>query len=172
MLTRLRWSTPLLLFLVVMAIWLYPRLPEVVVSHWGFQGPDGWAPKQVFVPVLVGVAAGLQLLLGWLSASERTTRYTNIPNKSYWLAPERARRTWRRLGAYIDWTLTLLQVVMIMALHLSAAMSGAPVLLPISADTAQAVFLAAILLSCVVLPAWFFLSFRLPAEERRRRRAR
>ncbi len=170
MLSRLPWSTPLLLLVVVVAAWQYPSLPDIVVSHWGFDGPDGWAPKRQFVPVVVGAALGLHLLLGWLSGANWAARYSNFPNKSYWLAPERAASTWERMAGYVDATLALMHVLMLTVLHLSAQMSGAPVLVPIPLAAAHAIFLTAIVLCCVVLPVWFLLGFRLPAAERRRRR--
>jgi len=165
---RLKWSTLLLGVLVVVALVMYPQLPDVVVSHWGFDGPDGWAPKRVFVPVLVGAAVVIQLLVSgvfWLRTPER---YTNIPNKGYWLAPERADATWQRTAVFADATMFLTHGLFLLVLHLSAQMSGAPVLFPIPLALANWMFVGTILLLCVALPVWFFLSFRLPAVERAR----
>ena len=154
--------------LIVVAAIMYPALPDVVVSHWGFNEPDGWLPKRLFIPVLVGTAVVIQLLVSgifWLRTPER---YSNIPNKGYWLAPERAEATWQRTGVFADATMVLTHGVMLLVLHLSAQMSGAPVLFPIPLALANWMFLGTILLLCVALPAWFFISFRLPSEERAR----
>jgi len=167
---RLKWSTFLLGVLIVVAIWMYPRLPDIVVSHWGFDEPDGWAPKRVFVPAVVAGATAIQALVSGIFWIRNPARVSNIPNKGYWLAPERADATWKRTEVFTDATMSLMHVIFMLVLHMSAQMSGAPVLFPIPLQLASVMFLATILLCCVALPAWFFLSFRLPAAERVRRR--
>ncbi len=69
-----------------------PRLPETVASHFNAAGiPNSWEPKQLFlelyVVILLSVTAVYVLvprLIGILPVE-----MINLPNKNYWLAPER-----------------------------------------------------------------------------------
>jgi len=84
----------------------YPLLPESIAVHFGSSGePNGWSDKTEFVLtfgatelfiVLLGVASGL--LLGKTPAS-----LVNIPNREYWLAPERRRETVAFLSNQVVW---------------------------------------------------------------------
>ncbi len=73
-----------------------PRLPETVASHFNAAGiPNNWEPKQLFlelyVVVLLGVTAVYGLvprLIGILPPA-----MINLPNKNYWLAPQRRAAT-------------------------------------------------------------------------------
>lgn len=74
------------------AIYHYFILPEQVATHFGFSGqPDGWGPKTVFflwyfiitgLCIVMFIVVNRALRPGHLS-------WLNIPNKEYWLAPER-----------------------------------------------------------------------------------
>ena len=53
-----RWLGPVLLVLMlVVAIWAYPRLPERIPTHWNLQGEvDGWSARwMVFFPPAMGL---------------------------------------------------------------------------------------------------------------------
>lgn len=87
-------------------VYYYPNLPEKVAVHFNaFGEPDKWASKRsylVFQIILLVFTAvitfGLPLLLKKLPASA-----TNIPNKAYWLAPERRNRTFSILQKRFEW---------------------------------------------------------------------
>ena len=74
----------------------YSQLPDVVGSHFNGRGAiNGWQTKQAFFEMLVIVSALVALtgfavpkLIALLPA-----QLINLPNKSYWLAPERAAET-------------------------------------------------------------------------------
>jgi uncharacterized membrane protein len=77
---------------IVQAAWYAPRLPKTVASHFGGSGlPNGWMARQLFVQVEVGTSVVIALVmlgvyaLGALCSME----VMNLPNKPYWLAPER-----------------------------------------------------------------------------------
>jgi uncharacterized membrane protein len=86
------------------ATWAYNQLPEQVATHFDASGrPDGWSSRDgwavtyvVLVTAMSGLFAGLVFLLPKLPAST-----VSLPNRDYWLAPERRAATWRRLSAHL-----------------------------------------------------------------------
>lgn len=82
--------------LVGHAIYHYFILPDQVATHFGLSGePDAWGPKTVFflwyfiiTGVFIAMFAGVNLAL---KPGHRS--WLNIPNKKYWLAPERIHDT-------------------------------------------------------------------------------
>ena len=81
---------------VAHALYYYPLLPEKVATHFGPSGrPDAWGGKmQFFIVYLVtvGVMAAIFLGLGLFLTKFPDDAFT-LPNKDYWLAPERRRET-------------------------------------------------------------------------------
>ena len=85
---------------------LYAQLPEVVASHFNARGvPNGWQTKSAFFSVLIGVSVlaavvgfGIPRLIMLLPPE-----YINLPNKGYWLAPERRADTMGFLNGYFAW---------------------------------------------------------------------
>jgi uncharacterized membrane protein len=96
----------LVLYAAVHSSSVYPRLPGVVASHFNGRGaPNGWQTKEAFltvfavvsvIAVLIGV--GIPKILAAVPAQR-----INLPNKNYWLAPERLRETMAFLNAYFAW---------------------------------------------------------------------
>jgi uncharacterized membrane protein len=82
----------------------YPLLPERVASHFNFQGvANGWSSKHTFMAiygvvlvVTTVLLVGLPLLLAKLPPS-----IINMPNRDYWLAPERKQETCRTVSGYM-----------------------------------------------------------------------
>lgn len=79
-------------------LWYAPRLPAIVPSHFDAAGiADGWMAKGPFLAFLAGVTV---LYLGVFFVAVTLVRKTpesliNLPNKDYWMAPERAATTRR-----------------------------------------------------------------------------
>ena len=84
----------------------YSQLPAVVASHFNARGePNGWQPKQAFFLVFV-VVSGIAALVGFGIPRIITSvpvELINLPNKSYWLAPERIAETQGFLKTYFAW---------------------------------------------------------------------
>jgi uncharacterized membrane protein len=100
-----------LFFLILVAIAIqmihyYPLLPERVASHFDIQGqPNGWSSKTLFAglyAVLVLVMSFIFLLLPRLVV-KLPAFMVNIPNRTYWLAPERKAATADKLAGYMIW---------------------------------------------------------------------
>lgn len=79
----------------------YSALPERMASHFGPSGQaDGWMSKQAFAIFYMGLVVfftALWLGIGWL-LRHTPDEMINLPNREYWLAPERRDATLRRLG--------------------------------------------------------------------------
>jgi len=87
--------TVLLLLAVVAAgqlLHYYPKLPETIAVHFAASGQaNGWAGKAGFFPIFAVIEAAI-VLLGLAAAflGERMpASFLNMPNRDYWLSPER-----------------------------------------------------------------------------------
>jgi len=78
------------------AIYHYFILPGEVATHFGFSGnPDAWGPKTVFFLwyfIITGILVLMFVLVNRALKPGHLT-WLNIPNKEYWLAPERIHGT-------------------------------------------------------------------------------
>lgn len=120
--------TGLVLFVVLFAAAIchiahyYPMLPDRVASHFNAAGEaNGWSGKQAFATlylVIIAVMAllflGIPRLVGKLPAS-----MVNLPNREYWLAPERKAETVAILSHYMAWLGSAMLVFLIFVFHLT-----------------------------------------------------
>ncbi len=90
--------------------------PSRVPSHFDAAGrPNAWSSRDEFFMLQVGVTLGVAALfigIPWLLKST-PTNLINLPNKGYWLAPERREETMDRLVSYLvfsaGWTVALIR---------------------------------------------------------------
>lgn len=117
------------LFLILLAgaaafVWLTSRfLPEVVASHFGASGvANGFMPRALYLRFTLVLVVALPLAVVFLPtlALSHPKARINVPNREYWLAPERRaetiaflRRHMRRFGSmlvvflcYVHWLVT------------------------------------------------------------------
>ncbi len=84
----------------------YSQLPEVVASHFNGRGvANGWQTKPAFFTVFVGVSF-LAAMIGFVIPriiSAMPPQLINLPNKQYWLAPDRIVETRSFLNNYFAW---------------------------------------------------------------------
>jgi len=84
----------------------YFQLPEVVASHFNARGAaNGWQTKPAFFAVFVGVSV-LAAVIGFgipRIISAMPPQLINLPNKQYWLAPDRLAETQGFLNNYFAW---------------------------------------------------------------------
>jgi uncharacterized membrane protein len=86
----------LLVIATIQTIHYYPRLPVIVASHFGGRGePNGWSSKQFFFELYWAILALFALLPVGASKllANMPISLINLPNKEYWLAPERRDET-------------------------------------------------------------------------------
>ena len=85
---------------------LYPQLPAIMPSHFNAGGvATAWMPKSGFFFLFAFVMAFASVpafLVPWLIAAKSDDKI-NLPNKEYWLAPERRNETIRYLGVQMGW---------------------------------------------------------------------
>ncbi len=86
----------LLAVAAVQIAYYFPRLSETVASHFNGAGiPNNWEPKRLFLELYIIILLSLTAiyvlvprLVGILPPA-----MINLPNKNYWLAPERRTAT-------------------------------------------------------------------------------
>lgn len=91
---------------IVHGLYYYPRLPDVVASHFGAGGrPDAWSGKGTFIAVyLVSVSMNVIIFLGIVFGIQRMPdSMLNLPHKEYWLAEERRQETFQFFTQYFIW---------------------------------------------------------------------
>jgi hypothetical protein len=84
----------------------FDRLPPVMATHFDLAGkPNGFQGRAGFVWTSLLLSLLLFALFATLPAilPRVPDRFVNLPDKDYWLAPERRARTFQRLGAMSDW---------------------------------------------------------------------
>jgi hypothetical protein len=107
---------------VAQAFFYYPRLPERVAHHFGASGqPDAWGSKEHFLTVyLVVVGLMVVMFLGFALALRKIPgSLMNLPNKQYWLAPERRRETLDYIGSQFLWLGSLTMLLLLDVFHQS-----------------------------------------------------
>jgi hypothetical protein len=94
-------------------------LPPRVASHFDLAGrANGWMNRDAYVVFTVGMALGLPLfMVGVTALTGRLGRGLNIPNRDYWLAPERRAATVAVVMHFVV-VLAALVVLLVTALHL------------------------------------------------------
>jgi uncharacterized membrane protein len=94
----------LLVATLAQTAWYYPRLPVRVPSHFDVTGHvNAHMPKQDFVRIHLLVVGLLSLMFLVVPAliGRLPPGMVNLPNKEYWLAPERRAQTMGILQAHL-----------------------------------------------------------------------
>lgn len=97
--------------LLVAIVWrcasVWDQLPLQLASHFDGRGvANGFMPRADFFWVFAAVGGGTVLLLlsvPWLTRAI-SPQFVNIPNREYWLVPERRAQVQQKLGAFMAWT--------------------------------------------------------------------
>lgn len=133
-------------------------LPPVVASHFDASGAaNGFMSRGVYVAVMVVVCGGVPLLLAmagrWVQSFPDDL--INIPNRSWWLAPERRASSLAFLAARLEWLAVAVAVFLCYAhgLVVLANADGVP-----RANTT--LLLAGTMAFLVFAAAWILLMFR------------
>jgi uncharacterized membrane protein len=96
----------LLLTGITMAAYYHPQMPSRMASHFAADGrANGWQSREGFFLVML-LVTGLSGVVGSLvprQIAAQSNSRINLPNKSYWLAPERRAETFRFLSTMMAW---------------------------------------------------------------------
>lgn len=91
---------------LLMAAYYYPRMPERMASHFAADGrPNGWQPREGFFLIMLmagSLSAFISFYAPWRISSQPNARI-NLPNRDYWLAPERRTHTMNYISAFMAW---------------------------------------------------------------------
>ena len=152
-----------LVLVALVSAWWYPQLPEVVASHFNGSGvADGWMSKDMFflVMALAGVGSALCVAGGaWIVRVVDPSRL-NLPNKDYWLAPQRREQALDRMQSLLLQYSWVTVVGVAACLHLVASTNLMPE--PVLPNGPFLAGLAAYLLYTAVWLAWLLVGFRKP----------
>jgi uncharacterized membrane protein len=106
---------PLIVLSLVTVAWaghlafVSASMPERVATHFGLGGiPNGWMSRSGFVEFSVIIVLVVSLVLigaAWL-VRKLPVSLVNMPNRDYWLAPERREEASRRMLRYMLWLLS------------------------------------------------------------------
>jgi uncharacterized membrane protein len=88
------------------ALYYYPQLPDRIALRYTAAGQaDEWIGKKSFLALYLGAAGFIALVapcLG-LGLSRLPDSLINIPNKEYWLAPQRRRQAFDLIAQFLCW---------------------------------------------------------------------
>lgn len=104
---------------VLHALYYSSLLPEHVAIHFNSAGhPDAWGNKiQLITIYFISVGVIAVLCLGFaLFAHKVPVSLLNLPNKDYWLAPERKQETFEYISVRILW-IGLLTILLFIAMN-------------------------------------------------------
>jgi len=147
---------------IIQIVFYYPRMPDVVASHFdGLGAPNDWSGRNGFFGLYAAMLAILILVFVYAPRwSEKRARFgMKIPNREYWLAPERLDQT----KAFFQRQMLVMGVV-----HLSLAIFTVQLVIQANFDQAPRLdhsIAWALGLYFVILLIWliyFFRYFRKP----------
>lgn len=118
---------------IIEALYFYPLLPDRMAVHFNASGrADGWGPKGPFFLTMGTVFTIMTALFSGLPSLIRLVPVSliNLPNKDYWLAPERKEETMRRITNqfFFIGAMALLLLDGVFYFTLKTNLSGTPVL--------------------------------------------
>ncbi|HEV2520818.1 MAG TPA: DUF1648 domain-containing protein [Candidatus Acidoferrales bacterium] len=84
----------------------YPLLPDRVASHFAASGmPNGWMTKTQFLITYAALLLPALAVEFWVPRriAKKPDARLNLPNKEYWLAPERRAETFAYFESFFAW---------------------------------------------------------------------
>ena len=84
----------------------FPLLPDRLASHFNASGmPNGWMPKSQFMFLYAVVFLPALAIEFWVSSriADKPVSKLNLPNKEFWLAPERRTETFAFFASFFAW---------------------------------------------------------------------
>lgn len=116
------------------AVFYYPVLPDPLATHFGSGGQaNGWMSKDGFFvveAVLFLIMIFSFIVMPWLFEKNKVSAGINVPNKEYWLAPERIDYFYKYFRVSFLWfgVATLILLAGVMQLTFEANLQPVPVL--------------------------------------------
>jgi uncharacterized membrane protein len=109
----------------------FPLLPDRMASHFSASGlPNGWMTKAQFFITYAVVFLPALVVEFWVGRriAKKPDAKINLPNKDYWLAPERREATFAYFECFFAWfgCAFLLVLVFVMGLAMRANLDPPP----------------------------------------------
>jgi uncharacterized membrane protein len=160
-----------IVFVIVISIcvfeaWrLWGLAPAQMAAHFSLEGdPDRFVPRAEFfwyqiqtMLIVIGVSLLPQILFLILPPG-----LINLPNRQYWLAPERSVETLDRLSSFGAWMFSVILLAVQAAFELAVA---ANLQKPIRFDAGLMIPIMVVSFAIIgLLLVWLTISFRLPAQ--------
>ena len=114
---------------ILQVAWYYPRVPEVMASHFGGDGrPNAWSSRSVFFAFEVGGVLLVALITQGAPWLLRVAPHlVNLRHKNYWLAPDWRAQTQSFFATAFAWLgcalLAFLLAVMELAIRANLGVS-------------------------------------------------
>lgn len=116
------------------AVYYFPVMPDPMASHFGFYGEaNGWMSKNgffVFEALLFLIMILSFLIMPRVFEKYQVKAGINMPNKDYWLAPERADYFYSYFRKSFGWfgVATMVLLISVMQMTFAANLQPNPVL--------------------------------------------
>jgi len=112
----------LMLLGVVQHAWYWPQLPERVATHFGIDGkPNDWMSRSASTIVFLALQLGVPVFMLAMTslAARMPVSMVNIPNREYWLHPERRGTTMAHMSLMMTWIAVFTSLFMTAIGHLT-----------------------------------------------------
>ena len=112
----------LMLLGVVQHAWYWPQLPERVATHFGVDGkPNDWMSRSASTRVFLALQLGVPVFMLVMTslATRMPASMVNIPNREYWLHPERRNATKAHMSMMMTWIAVFTSLFMTAIGHLT-----------------------------------------------------
>ncbi len=102
------------------AMHYFPLLPDIVAHNFDGAGrPQTWGSKKSFMTIYMVTVTGVAILFygTTIALSYLPVTRINVPNKEYWLAPERAKKTVAYISSSLLWFGSLSMILLLDIFH-------------------------------------------------------
>lgn len=144
---------------------LYGKLPSTMASHFNGSGaPNGWQPKELFFALLWGVLVLVSVLAFGIPQIIESipAQFINLPNKEYWLAPERRAESMAFFTTQFGWFGCALLLFLVFTFELAVQANIRP--RPVMDSSTFFYGLIVFLVFAFLLPVRLLTRFRRPPE--------
>jgi uncharacterized membrane protein len=102
--------------------WYWPQLPERVATHFGIDGkPNDWMSRSASTIVFLALQLGVPVFMLAMTslAARMPVSMVSIPNREYWLHPERQGATMAHMWLMMTWIAVFTSLFMTVIGHLT-----------------------------------------------------
>jgi uncharacterized membrane protein len=154
----------LLLIGLCQSAFYYPQLPDRVANNFDIDGhPNGYSSKLSHIVLMTGIQCAMVILpIGFgLTSRLLPTQIINLPNRNYWLAPERKDESLRKIVTALYIVAVVTQIFLI-SIHQLVIMEN------LGKNGMQGFwwFFSAYMAFMIGFVIWISIRFRLPAGVR------